>query len=371
MTTSEQKLSRSCASAFQVSTSTEAVTSSYKGKTPSSLSSSSMNSKLSYFTAHIHKLNTMEAASLSAIAQMKSIEFAGFSKIFNDLAKDLRTTDELYWTTTTTDDESGDDKHSDLLGVTKAMISTFEKRANRLNYHSPVLLASASDENNEALGFSFQEMSERFRVAAAHLQTQPPDSIRKLMTFIKSDLKKRYRHLKGLRKRHAESSLIVAFFLKKYAKSLEELVQATRSFAHHKFSFSASVHVKSWDIPQQEKQEVAQSSSDMRSSQRSAVSLDPTSTSTSNSVGSGSIAGMASGCSVASNIQWAEDLLPLDLAAGDPVKQPTSITSKKKQGITSHELLARRLDDVLSRSNHGCIACVFSSRNKSKCTCGS
>lgn len=358
-----------------LSSTCESETSSSHDGLPSSLSSMTNEKKqISDFVSHMHKLNVMEAKALYIIAEMKSIEFAGFSEIFNDVAKELVMIDELYWKAVDGGDidltkESEDKEDDDLMHVTKALISTLEKRANRMDPNSSVLLAS-SDENNKALGFCLQDFSERFRATAAHLESHPPDSIADLVGFIKGDLKKRYQHLKALRKRYTENSMVVALFLKKFGKSLEELVQATRSFARRKFGLSASVHVKSWDVPPPSKKDgnPLEPPTDRIASDQSAFSVDPTVT-THSSVTSESSTCRGSGFSAVNNSQWAEGLLSLDEIASDPVEQPALTTSRKSKSITKQDSLARRLDDVLSRSSHGCLVCAFSSRDKKKCTC--
>mmetsp|Transcript_22729 Transcript_22729/g.35000 ORF Transcript_22729/g.35000 Transcript_22729/m.35000 type:complete len:381 (+) Transcript_22729:195-1337(+) len=359
-----------------LSSTCESETSNSHDGFPSSLSSMTNEKKqVLDFVSHMHKLNVMEAKALYIVAEMKSIEFAGFSEVFNDVAKELVTIDELYWKAADGDaidltKESEDEEDDDgLMYVTKALISSLEKRANCMDCNSSVLLAS-SDENNEALGFCFQAFSERFRATAAQLESYPPESIADLVGFIKDDLKKRYQHLKALRKRHTESSMVVALFLKKFRESLEELVQVTRSFARRKFGLSASVHVKSWDVPPPSKKEEnpLEPPEDRIASDQSAFSVDPTVTTHSSATSeSGTCRG--SGFSAVSNSQWAEGLLSLDQIASDPVEQPALTASKKSQGITKQDSLARRLDDVLSRSSHGCLVCAFTSGDKKKCIC--
>ena len=377
---------------------------------------------LSVLTEHIQSILQDEAQSLSSIALMKSMQFAGFSKILKDQSQNL--------TQISNQLSNGNDyRESSIETIVASTIGTFEKRIDLLEKQTRMLgLFASMDENDKSLGLALQDISELFKETICRLQRRPPKSIGDIILFLKSELKQRYRRCKHLRKLCAEESEVVSFLFKLYSKVLKGLLRKVQEFIDDaswirsgEASGGLNTTEESWDRGTNATGTTStgwEGSSDLNTTEHSmlsyhedclrrssitttALGLDASQHSASclgsarnsrpsfrrvSSVSDFSTTGsttLSSGrtrrisasearkdtlrSSLNSMTSWAQEVSSV---IGDEQVPDTISTSDGTR--EKHKLLfTRRLDDVLSRSGNGCLVCTLArpGGKASKCVC--
>ena len=175
--------------------------------------------ELPELSQHFQKIITEEAESLASIAKMKSMQFAGFTKILDDQSQDLARIAKQSWYNADCTENSTDN-------LVASTVSCFEKRLVLLEKQTRILAFFKDiDDNDKALGLSFQGLSRHFKESVSHLQKHPPKCVSGFLDFVQSELKERYRRCKHLRKQYTDECEIVSFLFKLYSKVLRGLVR--------------------------------------------------------------------------------------------------------------------------------------------------